>query len=130
MSAYAARLRTEMEPLRDQLKELRELPNPTDEQKAEMRRLTDEVKSRITTHDEFVAGYQDALAIEQKADGLRDAPLISRAQYDVPSHAKNQDTSEVKGWFDHLVGQRDPARKQGRRAVPRKSAGRFAVSLL
>jgi len=92
-----------MEPLRDQLKELRELPNPTDEQKAEMRRLTDEVKSRITTHDEFVAGYQDALAIEQKADGLRDAPLVSRAQYDVPSHAKNQDTTEVKGWFDHLV---------------------------
>jgi len=92
-----------MEPLRDQLKELRELPNPTDEQKAEMRRLTDEVKSRITTHDEFVAGYQDALAIEQKADGLRDAPLVSRAQYDVPSHARNDQPTERKGWFDQLT---------------------------
>jgi len=107
MSVYAARLRTEMEPLRDQLKELRELPAPTDEQKAEMKRLTDEVKSRIAAHDEFVSGYQQALEIEQKADGLHDAPLNARARYDGPVRDGMAAADETKSLSDYVVESRE-----------------------
>jgi Phage capsid family len=107
MSVYAARLRTEMEPLRDQLKELRELPSPTDEQKAEMKRLTDEVKTRIAAHDEFVAGYQQALEIEQKADHLHDAPLTARARYDGPVRDGPDAADETKSLSDYVTESRE-----------------------
>jgi len=96
-----------MEPLRDQLKELRELPAPTDEQKAEMKRLTDEVKSRIAAHDEFVSGYQQALEIEQKADGLHDAPLNARARYDGPVRDGMAAADETKSLSDYVVESRE-----------------------
>lgn len=107
MSVYAARLRTEMEPLRDQLKELRDLPNLTDEQKAEMKSLTTKLDGQIKTYDEFMAGYQQAVDLEQKAGGLHDTPLAARARYDGPVQDGLPAADETKSLSDYVTESRE-----------------------
>jgi Phage capsid family len=107
MSVYAARLRTEMEPLRDQLKELRDLPNLTDEQKAEMKSLAGKLDGQIKTYDDFMASYQQASELEQKADGLRDAPLTARARYDGPVKDGLPAADETKSLSDYVTESRE-----------------------
>ena len=116
MSARAARLRVEMKPLNDELKELREIAKPSDKEAARQIELIAELKSLQADYAKAKADYEQSLAVEAEYKSLDDEELEPRARYDRPLHGDNSaeasERIEGKSWFDIMT-----ERKSFQRAV-------------
>lgn len=111
MSAYAARLKTEMKPLLDELRELNELDQPTDEQKADIDRITGVLGEKKTQYDQAIARSQKTSAAETMFEGLSDPLAPARAQYDRPS--RGESAPEVKALSSYLLDSREYKNPRG-----------------
>lgn len=106
MSAYAARLKTEMKPLLDELRELNDLDQPTDEQKADIDRITGVLAEKKTQYDQALARSQKTAQAETMFEGLSEPLAPARAQYDRPSRGEGS-TPEVKALSSYLLDSRE-----------------------
>jgi hypothetical protein len=69
---YAARLKSEMKPMLDELRELNGLDDPTDEQKSLIDTLTVNLAGKKAEYDKAMQRSQKALDAETMYDGLTD----------------------------------------------------------
>lgn len=106
MSAYAARLKAEMRPKLDELLELNEIDNPTDEQKAAIDTLTVTLAGMKAEYDKAVERHQKSMLAESMYGGLSDPAEEPRARYDRPTTGTKQGEPEVKMLSDYLIGSR------------------------
>lgn len=105
MSAYAARLKQEMRPKLDELRELNEIDNPTDEQKAAIDTLTVTLGGMKAEYDKAIERHQKSLSAESMYDGLSEPTNEPRARYDRPTTGQTQQT-EMKSLSDYLIDSR------------------------
>jgi hypothetical protein len=103
---YAARLKSEMKPMLDELRELNELDQPTDEQKSLIDTLTVNLAAKKSEYDKAMQRSQKALEAESMYEGLTDEPAQARAQYDRPATGR-QPEGETKSLSDYLVNSRE-----------------------
>jgi len=106
MSAYAARLKSEMRPKLDELRELNELDEQTPEHKSRIDTLVVELGGMKTEYDKSIERETKALEAQAGYDGLTDPIQPARARYDVPSTGKPGQT-EHKSISDYLVDSRE-----------------------
>jgi len=114
MSARAARLRVEMKPLNDELKELREIAQPSDKEAARQLELITELKSLAAEHKKAEEQYQESLTVEAEFKNLDDQELEVKARYDGPTQP-NGTIEQIKpgmSWFDVMT-----ERKSFQRAI-------------
>jgi Phage capsid family len=101
MSAYAARLKSEMKPMLEELKELNELDEPTAEQKSDIDRIAAALAEKKSEHDRAIERHQKLLGAQSMIDGLSEPAPLARAVYEGPSNGALID--DRKGWFDTLI---------------------------
>jgi len=106
MSVYAARLKAEMKPKLDELRELNEIDAPTDEQKSSIDSLTVSLGAMKAEYDKAIERHQKSLNAESMYDGLTDPTPQPRARYDVPSTGKPIQP-EHKSLSDYLIDSRE-----------------------
>lgn len=106
MSVYAARLKADMKPKLDELRELNEIDEPTDEQKARIDALTFGLGADKAEYDKAMERYQKTLNAESMYDGLSEPAPQPRAVYDRPASGRSQDVSH-KSLSDYLVDSRE-----------------------
>lgn len=106
MSAYAARLKVEMKPLLDELRELNDLDQPTDEQKSDIDRITVNLAAKKTEYDKAIERSTKTSAAETMYTELSDPVTAPRAQYDRPSRGESA-AVEVKTIADYLIDSRE-----------------------
>jgi hypothetical protein len=100
MSAYAARLKSDMRPLLDELKELRDLEAPTDEQKSDIDRIVATLGEKKSEHDKAVERENKARTADAMFETLSEPAPMPRAVYEKNGGAA---PDERKGWFDTLI---------------------------
>jgi len=106
MSAYAARLKNEMRPMLDELKELNELDEPTDEQKSDIDRIAATLAQKKSEHDKALERHQKMLGAETMFDGLTEPTPQPRAVYEKSSNGKAAEP-EYKALADYLIDSRE-----------------------
>lgn len=106
MSMYAARLKTNMKPKLDELRELNDLDDPTAEQKTTIDTLTVELAGMKAEYDKAMERSQKTLQAESMYDDLADGPAEPRARYDRPTIGKDA-APEVKALSDYLIESRE-----------------------
>jgi hypothetical protein len=106
MSAYAARLKTDMKPKLDELRELNDIDDPTIEQKADIDRLTVELGGMKGEYDKAIERSQKTLAAETMYTDLSEPPAEPRARYDRPSRGETG-RAEIKAISDYLIESRE-----------------------
>jgi hypothetical protein len=107
MSAYAARLKSDMQPLLQELRELNDLDAPTDEQKSDIDRITGVLTEKKTEYDRAIVRFNNLQTAEATNDALSAPAPAPRAVFDRPSIGAGQSTSEVKALSSYLVDNRD-----------------------
>jgi hypothetical protein len=107
MSAYAARLKTDMLPLLNELRELNELDEPNAEQKADIDRITGVLTEKKAEYDKALVRFNGLQGAETMYDGLSAPNPAPRAVYDRPSIGAGQSTPEVKAIADYLIESRE-----------------------
>lgn len=113
MSAYAARLKKEMKPLLDELRELNDLEQPTAEQKADIDRITLELGGKKSEYDKAIERSKKATDAETMYGDLDDPAEQPRAQYDRPSRGAGSDKAEVKAVSSYLIDDREFKAQRG-----------------
>lgn len=101
MSAYAARLKSDMRPLLEELKELRELEAPTDEQKSDIDRIVADLAGKKSEHDKAVDRENKARTADAMFESLSEPAPMPRAVYDKGGGGTADD--DRKSWFDTLI---------------------------
>jgi hypothetical protein len=101
MSAYAARLKADMRPLLDELKELRELEEPSDEQKSDIDRIVQTLAEKKSEHDKAVERENKARGADAMFESLSEPAPMPRAVYE--KGGGGQAVDERKGWFDTVI---------------------------
>jgi hypothetical protein len=107
MSAYAARLKSDMQPLLQELRELNDLEAPTDEQKSDIDRITGVLTEKKTEYDRAIVRFNNLQTAEATNDALSAPAPAPRAVYDRPAIGAGQSTPEVKALSSYLVDNRD-----------------------
>jgi hypothetical protein len=127
MSAYAARLKSEMRPLLDELKELRESENQTPESIQRLDQLTLDLAAKKSTYDQWIGRDKKALDAEADFDNLAD-PLMPPRALGGQGIITPAQANESKGWFDRLTetksfkrAQNDRERVDVRESMPSSS---------
>jgi hypothetical protein len=106
MSVYAARIKQDMKPKLDELRELNEIDQPTDEQKSLIDNLTVTLGSMKAEYDKAIQRSQKSLEAESMFDSLTEPEPQPRARYDVPT-AGRQAEPERKSISDYLTTSRE-----------------------
>lgn len=106
MGAYAARLKADMRPMLDELRELNELDEQTTEHKSRIDTLVIELAAKKAEFDKSLEREQKALEAQAGYDGLTDPITQARAVYERPSTGQGRDT-EKKSITDYLIGSRE-----------------------
>jgi len=100
MSAYAARLKQDMKPKLEELRELNLIDAPTDEQKSAIDSLTVSLSTMKAEYDKAIERHQKSLGAESMFESLSEPAPQPRAVYEKSSIGQQ---SESKGWFDTVV---------------------------
>jgi hypothetical protein len=106
MSLYAARLKNEMRPMLDELKELRESDEQTPDTISRIDQLVVDLGAKKSAYDQWLDRDKKALDAEQDFDGLADPVAPARAQYDRPVTGRGAEP-EHKSISDYLVSSRE-----------------------
>jgi hypothetical protein len=107
MSAYAARLKSEMKPMLDELRELNELESPTDEQKSDIDRIAAALAQKNDEHKKAIERHQKMLGASSMFDSLNEPEPQPRAVYERPSTGNGAaETGEVKSISTYLTDSR------------------------
>lgn len=107
MSAYATRIKLEMQPLYESLRELNDLEDLSDEQKSDFDRITAELKSRKSDYDRAMERHAQTTAADAMMDGLDQTVPQPRAQAPRPQTATSSSTPEVKALSSYLLDSHD-----------------------
>lgn len=107
MSAYAARLKTDMKPLLDEYHELNEIEAPTEEQKSDMDRIAATLTEKKAEYDRAIVRFNGLQTAETTYENLSAPNPAPRAVFDRPSIGAGQGTPEVKALSSYLVDSRD-----------------------
>jgi hypothetical protein len=94
----------------DELRELNELDEPTDEQKSAIDGLTFNLAAKKSEYDKAIERSQKALNAESMYDGLSEPPAQPRAVYDRPATGApwaKQAEGERKSLSDYLIDNRE-----------------------
>ena len=100
MSAYAARLKQDMKPKLEELRELNLIDAPTDEQKSAIDTLTVSLTGMKAEYDKAIERHQKSLGAESMFESLSDPAPQPRAVYEKSSIGQQ---TESKGWFDTVI---------------------------
>jgi hypothetical protein len=106
MSLYAARLKNEMRPMLDELKELRESEDQTPDTITRIDQLVVDLGAKKSAYDQWLDRDKKALDAEQDFDGLADPVAPARAQYDRPVTGRGAEP-ERKSISDYLISSRE-----------------------
>lgn len=106
MSAYAARLKTEMRPLLDELRELNELDEQTTEHKARIDTIVVELGAKKAEYDKALEREQKALEAENSFNSLSEPITPARARGGMAVAATSAEP-EIKAISDYLVESRE-----------------------
>lgn len=106
MSLYAARLKNEMRPMLDELKELRESDEQTPDTISRIDQLVVDLGAKKSAYDQWLDRDKKALDAESDFDGLADPVAPARAQYDRPVSGRGAEP-EHKSISDYLVNSRE-----------------------
>jgi len=106
MSVYAARIKQDMKPKLDELRELNDIDQPTDEQKSLIDSLAANLDTMKVEYLKAMARSQKSLDAEAMFDSLSEPDPQPRARYDVPTAGKRAEP-ELKSLSDYLVNIRE-----------------------
>lgn len=108
MSAYAARLKSDMKPLLDELRELNDLDDPSDEQKSDIDRITQTLAEKKSQYDKAIERSTKTAAAETMYDALSEPAPQPRAISDRASApAASGNGGEVKALSSYLLDSRE-----------------------
>lgn len=105
-SAYAARLKTEMKPMLDELVELRDLETPSDDEQARIDALVVELAAKKASFDLAVERHSKTLKAESAFEDMDDQISEPRARSEGRQRSQ-EGAGEVKALSSYLLDARD-----------------------
>lgn len=107
MFAYASRIKSDIKPLLDELRELNELDAPTDEQKSDMDRISQALAEKKSDYDKAIERGNKTMAAESMYEALSQPAPAPRAVNDRPSIGSSDRPGEVKALSSYLLDAHD-----------------------